>query len=463
MEKYFDIKKPEDKKPKKKVPKKDIDLEGLEEDEVIEFGKMSGPQEEIESSQENLSEEEIEAQKTDELLRRFVSNGETPEPQKKSKKSKKFPVWIPIILVLFGGFYFLSNAFSNVTIEVITDVATSTHELDIEFNEKGGNNALPLYYYDTDFNYSNTYEATGVKEGGISKASGEIIVYNEFSKEPQVLIATTRFESPEGLIFRTTQRITIPGYTLDENGKIIPGTTTVSVIADGEGENYNLEPTKFTIPAFKSSPRYDKIYGISTRKFEGGGSTQVKFITSQDIAAARGKIAEYAYEKAKEEITSQMPIDMKLLDQASKIQIDKIEVKAKEGEERSSFEATISGTFSILVFDERDIKKYLADKELTPLVSNDLFSTQYQLTYSNPQISFENRTLSLHLKVNEIVVPNVDTLTFKQSIAGKDIDTLKTEILKLQGIKEVNVSIWPFWLKNLPTNLDRISIKLTNF
>jgi len=64
------------------------------------------------------------------------------------------------------------------------------------------------------------------------------------------------------------------------------------------------------------------------------------------------------------------------------------------------------------------------------------------------------------LKVNEIVVPNVDTLTFKQSIAGKDIDTLKTEILKLQGIKEVNVSIWPFWLNNLPTNLDRINIKI---
>ena len=39
MEKYFDIKKPEDKKPKKKVPKKDIDLKGLEEDEVIEVGK----------------------------------------------------------------------------------------------------------------------------------------------------------------------------------------------------------------------------------------------------------------------------------------------------------------------------------------------------------------------------------------------------------------------------------------
>jgi len=78
-----------------------------------------------------------------------------------------------------------------------------------------------------------------------------------------------------------------------------------------------------------------------------------------------------------------------------------------------------------LVFDERDIKKYLAEKELTSLVSNDLFSTQYQLTYSNPQISFEDRTLSLHLKINEIVVPNVDILEFKQSIAGKDIDTLK--------------------------------------
>ena len=460
MEKYFDIKKPENKKQKGKVSQKIANQENIEKEKEIEFERTPKLQEEVEVQQENLSEEEIRSQKTDELLRRFVSNEKIPEPQKKPKKSKKFPVWILIVLVLLTGFYFVSNAFSNVTINVITEVATSTRELDIEFNEKGGNNSLPLYYYDTDFNYSNTYEATGIKEGGISKASGEIIVYNEFSKEPQILIATTRFESPDGLIFRTTQRITVPGYSLDENGKIVAGTTTVSVIADGEGEEYNLEPTKFTIPAFKGSSRYDKIYGVSIRKFEGGGSTQVRFITSQDIATARGKIAEYAYEKAKEEITSQMPLDMKLLDQASKIQIDKIEVKAKEGEERSNFEATISGTFSILVFDERDIKKYLADKELTPLVSNDLFSTQYQLTYSNPQISFENRTLSLHLKVNEVIVPNIDVLDFKQSVAGQDIDTLKTEILKLSGIKEVNVSIWPFWLKKLPTNLDRINIKI---
>ena len=461
MEKYFDIRKPNNKKPTKRSSKKNINLEDKEE-KPVEFESVPEPQEKIEISSEALpkSDEEIESQKTDELLKRFVSNGEVPEPQKKPTKSKKFPIWIPIVLILLTGFYFVSNAFSNVTIDAITEIATSTRELDVKFNEKGGNDALPLYYYNTDFNYSNNYEATGAKEGGVSKTSGEIVVYNEFSKEPQVLIATTRFESPDGLIFRTTQRITVPGYTLDKTGKIVAGTTTVTVTADGEGEKYNLEPTKFTIPAFEGSPRYDKIYGISNTKFEGGGSTQVKVITAQDIATARGKIAEYAYEKAKEEITSQMPQDMKLLDQASKIQINKIEVKAKEGEERSNFEATISGTFSILVFDERDIKKYLSEKELTPLVSNDLFSTQYQLTYSNPQISFENRTLSLHLKVNEIVVPNVDTLTFKQSIAGKDINTLKTEILKFPGIKEVNVSIWPFWLQKLPTNLDRINIKI---
>ena len=45
------------------------------------------------------------------------------------------------------------------------------------------------------------------------KSSGKIIVYNNFSSEPQRLIIRTRFESPEGLVYRIPESIVVPGKT----------------------------------------------------------------------------------------------------------------------------------------------------------------------------------------------------------------------------------------------------------
>ena len=55
------------------------------------------------------------------------------------------------------------------------------------------------------------------------KARGSLTVYNEYSSSPQTLVATTRFESPEGKIFRIEKNIVVPGAKIEE-GKIIAST-----------------------------------------------------------------------------------------------------------------------------------------------------------------------------------------------------------------------------------------------
>ena len=89
------------------------------------------------------------------------------------------------------------------------------------------------------------------------KSKGKITVYNEYGSSPQILIATTRFQSVEGLIFRTLKTISVPGARV-ENGKTIAGAIDVEVIADKAGQVYNVAPGKFTIPAFKEKGDADR-------------------------------------------------------------------------------------------------------------------------------------------------------------------------------------------------------------
>ena len=66
--------------------------------------------------------------------------------------------------------------------------------------------------------------------------------------------------------------------------------------------------------------------------------------------------------------------------------------------------------------------------------------------------------LSLSVKVKRNLSAIVDTLEFKQRISGKTIDDFKAELLKLEGVEKIKVSVWPFWAQSVPANIDRIKI-----
>ncbi len=98
--------------------------------------------------------------------------------------------------------------------------------------------------------------ATGASVKVDKKASGTITVYNNYSADPQDLVATTRFQTADGLIYRIDKPITVPGTTV-VNGKTIPGSIDAVVTADVSGDKYNISNADFTVPGFKGGPKYD--------------------------------------------------------------------------------------------------------------------------------------------------------------------------------------------------------------
>src|SRR3989344_2048314 len=70
-----------------------------------------------------------------------------------------------------------------------------------------------------------------------SKASGSITISNAYSASPVKFVKNTRFQSPQGLIFRAVSDIVVPG----KKGST-PGTVSITVVADQPGEKYNTGP-----------------------------------------------------------------------------------------------------------------------------------------------------------------------------------------------------------------------------
>jgi len=153
-----------------------------------------------------------------------------------NKTKKKQIIFGGVILVLVGGFIIgMMTVLASATI----NITPKNQELDTNISIIGTSNKTEedsVRYEILKLSSSKTSSvpATGEEEVEL-KSSGKIVVYNNFSSEPQRLIVRTRFENPEGLVYRIPESIVVPGR-INKNGATIPGSIEVEVFADEVGE-----------------------------------------------------------------------------------------------------------------------------------------------------------------------------------------------------------------------------------
>ncbi len=383
---------------------------------------------------------------------------------------------IGIIFVFsFIFIYFLANAKVNIVsnkyvwekeLPVIAD--TSVEKLDeknfkdpltgeiLSFDEN--NLVIPLKYFEFSRTLSKNFEATEVKSIE-AKAKGIIRIYNAYNSSPQTLVATTRFMSPDGKIFRLVNQVVVPGAKI-ENGKITPSYIDAEVIADKPGENYNIGPTKFTIPGFQGTPRYETFYGESLEPMKGGYIGETKVVGQSDVDKAKQEILNIALVSLNEELKSKIPPTAVVLDDAKQLTLAEATTTPNIGEKADTFELSAKVILKALVFDENDIKQLfelLALKENSQLKNKELFESHFE--YGVPRVDFNERKLLAFPVLAKLTFRDkIETSQFKNQLSGKSTKELEDFFKKYDNIEKVDVSIWPNFLNFMPLNNNRIQV-----
>ena len=144
-------------------------------------------------------------------------------------------------------------------------------------------NTIPAQIFTSNKNITETFPASSFHDVSV-KAQGTITIYNAYNSSPQELVATTRFVTPDGKIFRLANTVTVPGAQV-VNGQITPSSITASIVADQPGPNYNIGPVAhLTVPGFqKDTARYNGFYGTITSSTSGGYIGKQATPTAGDI------------------------------------------------------------------------------------------------------------------------------------------------------------------------------------
>lgn len=314
-------------------------------------------------------------------------------------------------------------------------------------------------------------------------ARGRITIYNNQPK-PWPLIPTTRFQTSDGLVFRIQQYVTVPGGRSDALGS-----ADVDVIADqfdinGQpvGDRGNIPPTKFFLPGLNADNQ-KRMFAESKVAFVGGETAVKKKISSEDIAAATGKLKKDLQDAVETELLRSVNEKNVAMTDSARFALlsGKLAYQMSDprifippdlvGREQENFEAAgemdVTGVYFNLQ-EVLDIMKAELKIRKSPdkrIVKIDEASISYHIFDIDAGAKTIKVTASLKGIEEFDINPareNGERLIqkIKDHIVGRKVQDAKEYILSLPEIAAVDIKNWPVWAPTVPGIPDNIDVQL---
>jgi hypothetical protein len=365
---------------------------------------------------------------------------------------------LTIFVFILVTIFLISFKFSKVEIKIWPNIEEENFVETIIFDTNAEkidlkNKIVPAKIFETEEVFTKSFNSSGKI---LKKAEGVIRLFNEYTTKEEVWKEGTRFVSSDGKLFKSKDKIVVPGAKV-KNGKIEASYVDVPVIADEGGSQYNIGPSEFSIVAFKGSPRYFKYYGKSFQAMSGGG--EAPQVLKEDLARAEKELLNWAKEKAKEILKEKIGNDLSFLESAIEIFPLEKNSSANEGDEKEKFDFQIKAKIKTLVFSKEDLSNFVRNY-LSSKVSKELeiYFPSLKTELKEEVKNFELGKLSSQIKISTKTYPKIDILSIKKSIVGKNLNETKYFLLNQKEVSKFKVEIYPFWIKKIPEDINRIEI-----
>jgi len=379
----------------------------------------------------------------------------------------KFVIWLIAGLCVLALFFGISFLFSSATViitprteKILFNNDTYTAKLNSTTNTD-----LSFEILKVTQTAGETVDATEEKEVS-QKATGQIVIYNNYSTAPQRLINNTRFEANNGKVYRINSSVVVPGLKKDSTGKVIPGSVEAVVYADQAGDTYNLKLADlagdFKIPGFKGDVRYNGFYARLKTDIIGGFIGKQRIVGDTLRKSTEESVKAKLKEQLLKELYSIMPENYLIFKDGYSIDYMN-QADTAVGSDKAKI--NISGTLNGIVFNNLKLSKYIGEKKVTnfdglptELVVSDGLTVI--LTGADSTGLYKNTSLQVRLNGEANIKWSYDTDTLKKDLAGKKKADLKELVSKYKNsVAGINVVFRPVWTRYFPDNLNKIKVE----
>ncbi|HLD17538.1 MAG TPA: hypothetical protein VJB99_00500 [Patescibacteria group bacterium] len=285
----------------------------------------------------------------------------------------------------------------------------------------------------------------GEKKEVEGKAGGTVTIFNETSRS-QPLVATTRLLTPEGILFRLDEGVTVPAR----------GSVQAIVHADQAGKQGDVEPTRFTIPGLSSSLQ-SVIYATSDTSLSGGVQT-LAILSQGELDQAASSLALEMLEAAKGELQGNgRPLAGQLFESETLERASNV----VPGTETDRFTVSLTLRVTAFFYHPEDVKR-LAEAKLYEALSDGFTFVSVpledvKLTVQRPETEETPAQVRLSLTAVSTLAPTHPLLD-QRTLAGLPFEEARKRLMDSGTVKDVQFDAFPPWLQRLPAGRDRMEI-----
>ena len=288
-------------------------------------------------------------------------------------------------------------------------------------------------------------------EGGTSvpaAATGEVTIINNHGQS-QPLVKTTRLLSPDGKLFRLSETINVPAG----------GRVTTMAYADELGREYEINPTRFTIPGLWEGLQ-DDIYAESIAPFTGGERLE-KTITEEFVDQSAKNIADKISTTLEKTTYPQEGfVKMTLVGDEIEWSSD-----AEPGDIVDAITITVKIPVTTITFAIADLESVSINNLVsqTPPYQQFLSADLDTLSYELKEVNIDDKSANLEVSLqgrsaSRLKKEDLDITELK----GKTYQELITYLEGIPGISDVAVTFTPSWLKKVPSLQDHVYIEIAD-
>ena len=118
-------------------------------------------------------------------------------------------------------------------------------------------------------------------------------------------------------------------------------------------------------------------------------------------------------------------------------------------------------TASMLAIDNSEIENYLkssVNAELQGKASQKIYKSGANEVKFAQYAELENSG-KVRITANATVGPSIDEGKVKEQVKGKNYGDIQSSLESIDGVQDVDTKFWPFWVRIVPNDTDRITIE----
>ncbi len=386
------------------------------------------------------------------------------KPKKKLKKPfgnkvKGIVIVVALLLLLLGASMFFFQSPEVKIYPRITDLKLEEEAIIDSSTEKADFVAkvIPGEIVEVQQSAAKEFSVTGTTSEE-KRATGVLRVYNAYSTSPQILVASTRFVSADGKLFRSVHRETVPGGHY-EGGEFVPGYVDIEVKATEPGEEYNIKPTTFSIPGFAGTERYTAFYGRSFQPMEGGHVGEMGQVTQEDLGRAREEVLNQAKSESRDSLERRVSEDYEIVAETITQEVLSENASAEAEEATETFDYQVEIKTTGLSFKKSHLEEFANNLiNLSLPEKRKIKEGSREFDYSFLEAGME--TANLKVLVEAKAYYDLDLTAIREFSVGQTEQEVRIMLESQPGIEKTELDLGAFWNRRFPKKPEEITVEI---